>query len=106
MSFSQLFAGCNVIRKLWNFYYRILVHSAGGVLNRYQLRRPDFPQNVLNKSFREYEYLSKVDAAGGFKKYEKAHLATLTKTFVPKFTMLPKELVRHVVSFWLHAGYY
>jgi len=31
---------------------------------------------------------------------------TLTKTFEPKFTMLPKELVRHVVSFWLHAGYY
>ena len=62
--------------------------------------------DVLNKSFREYEYLSKVDAAGGFKKYEKAHLATLTKTFVPKFTMLPKELVRHVVSVWLHAGYY
>ena len=51
-------------------------------------------------------YLQKVIDAGGFKKYEQAHLAKLTKTFEPKFTMLPKELVRHVVSFWLHAGYY
>ena len=50
--------------------------------------------------------LPKVIDAGGFKKYEQAHLAKLTKTFEPKFTMLPKELVRHVVSFRLHAGYY
>ena len=52
------------------------------------------------------KYVRKVIDGGGFKKYEQAHLATLTKTFEPKFTMLPKELVRHVVSFWLHAGYY
>ena len=51
-------------------------------------------------------YLQKVIDAGGFNKYAQAHLAKLTKTFEPKFTMLPKELVRHVVSFWLHAGYY
>ena len=32
----------------------------------------------------------------------------LTETFVPKFAGrgLPPEIVRHVVSFWLHAGYY
>ena len=42
----------------------------------------------------------------GFNKLAQAHLATLTNTFEPKFPMLPKELVRHVVSFWLHAGYY
>ena len=51
-------------------------------------------------------YLQKVIDAGGFNKYAQAHLEKLTKTFEPKFTMLPKELVRHVVSFWLHAGYY
>ena len=51
-------------------------------------------------------HVRKVIDGGGFKKYEQDHLATLTKTFEPKFTMLPKELVRHVVSFWLHAGYY
>jgi len=42
----------------------------------------------------------------GFNKLAQDHLATRTKTFESKFTMLPKELVRHVVSFWLHAGYY
>ena len=51
-------------------------------------------------------HVRKVIDAGGFKKYAQAHLATRTKTFESKFTVLPKELVRHVVSFWLHAGYY
>jgi hypothetical protein len=74
---------------------------AGGVLNR------QHGEGSSTSSTRSCEdYLAKVDAGGGFKKYEQAHLATLTKTFEPKFTMLPKELVRHVVSFWLHAGYY
>ena len=73
---------------------------AGAVLNRYQLKHPDLARSSSGA------YLAKVDAGGGFKKYEQAHLAKLTNTFEPKFTMLPKELVRHVVSFWLHAGYY
>ena len=31
----------------------------------------------------------------------------MTETFAPKFAgRLPPEIVRHVVSFWLHAGYY
>ena len=51
-------------------------------------------------------YLQKVIDAGGFKKYEQAHLAKLTKTFEPKFTMLPKELVRHILTFCFHAGFY
>ena len=51
-------------------------------------------------------YMERVRNAGGFKKYEQAHLARLTRSFEPKFPMLPKELVRHVVGFWLHAGYY
>ena len=51
-------------------------------------------------------YMERVRNAGGFKKYEQAHLPRLTRSFEPKFPMLPKELVRHVVGFWLHAGYY
>ena len=51
-------------------------------------------------------YIERIRNAGGFKKYEQAHLARLTRSFEPKFPMLPKELVRHVVSFWLHAGWY
>jgi ankyrin repeat protein len=51
-------------------------------------------------------YIVRVRNAGGFQRYAQAHLARLTRSFEPKFPMLPKELVRHVVSFWLHAGYY
>ena len=51
-------------------------------------------------------YIVRVRNADGFNKYAQAHLARLTNTFEPKLPMLPKELVRHVVSFWLHAGWY
>ena len=51
-------------------------------------------------------YLRKVHAAGGIAAYEKAHLASLAKIFIPKFDGLPKEVVRVIVSFWAHAGYY
>ena len=73
---------------------------AGAVLNRYQLRHPDLARSSSGA------YLAKVDAGGGFKKYEKAHLATLQKTFAPKFPMLPPEMVRHILTFGFHAGYY
>ena len=43
---------------------------------------------------------------GGIVAYEKAHLASLAKIFIPKFDGLPKEVVRIIVSFWAHAGYY
>ena len=51
-------------------------------------------------------YFQKVVDAGGFKKYEQAHLATLTATFAPKFPMLPPEMVRHILTFGFHAGFY
>ena len=55
-------------------------------------------------------YLARVAARGGFKQYEQAHLAQLTMTFAPKFSApgrrLPPEVVRKVLEFWLHAGYY
>ena len=51
-------------------------------------------------------YFQKVIDAGGFKRYEKAHIATLQKTFAPKFPMLPPEMVRHILTFGFHAGFY
>ena len=44
-------------------------------------------------------------SAGGFKAYERAHREALTRTLSPKFA-LPPELVRTVVEFYLHAGFY
>ena len=75
---------------------------AGGVLNRYLRRGPDVGRLDQDCA----DYLAKVHAAGGFKKYEKAHLATLTKTFAPKFPMLPPEMVRHILTFGFRAGFY
>ena len=50
-------------------------------------------------------YLQAVIDAGGFKKYAQRHLATIAALFA-RTERLPPEMVRHVVSFWLHAGYY
>ena len=45
--------------------------------------------------------------AGSFKNYERAHLAALAKTLSPKLAhLLPPELVRKIVGFYLHAGFY
>ena len=50
--------------------------------------------------------LGKVDAAGGFRAYEKAHRKLLTTTFATKLPRLPIEVVSHFVSFAFHTGYY
>ena len=50
-------------------------------------------------------YFQKVIDAGGFKKYEQAHLARLTKTFAPKLR-LPARPARLVAEYWGHAGFY
>jgi hypothetical protein len=50
-------------------------------------------------------YFQKVIDAGGFKKYEQAHLAALTATFAPKLR-LPVRPARLVAEYWLHAGFY
>jgi len=50
-------------------------------------------------------YMERVRNAGGFKKYEQAHLARITAILAPT-PRLPPEMVRKIVEFWLHAGYY
>ena len=50
-------------------------------------------------------YLRAVIDAGGFARYAQSHLATIAALFA-RTERLPPEMVRHVVSFWLHAGYY
>ena len=52
-------------------------------------------------------YIQRVRDEGSFANLARLHLNKLTETFAPKFAgRLPPEIVRHVVSFWLHAGYY
>ena len=49
-------------------------------------------------------YIVRVKNAGGFKKYAQAHLARIA--LILETPLLPPELVRKVLEFWLHAGYY
>ena len=51
-------------------------------------------------------YLQRVIAAGGFGRYERNHLNALAAKFAPHFAHLPPEIVRLVVEYAFHAGYY
>ena len=65
----------------------------------------DRPPNY--NTHRAHPYLRKLDAAGGFKAYEKAHLTQLLAIFAPKFThLVPPELVPLIVEFSFHVGFY
>jgi len=46
-----------------------------------------------------------VIAAGGFRQYERTHLATLTATFTSKLR-LPARPARRVVEYAFHVGDY
>jgi len=51
-------------------------------------------------------YLQKVIAAGGFQTYKRNQLNALAATFAPHFAQLPPEIVRLVVKYAFHVGYY
>ena len=51
-------------------------------------------------------YIWRVQGAGGFKKYAQNHLARMTKLFAANGRRVPPEVVRQIMKFWLHAGYY
>ena len=50
-------------------------------------------------------YIVRVRNAGGFKKYEQAHITRIT-AILAQTPRLPPEMARKIVEFWLHAGYY
>ena len=85
-------------RRVWPLLLR-----GGGVLS------PNPFQNGFDvyDTHRAHPYLRKLDDAGGFKVYEKAHRATLLAIFAPKFThLVPPELVPLIVEFSFHLGFY
>ena len=54
-----------------------------------------------------YEYLRTIEAAGGFKAYEKAHTRALASMLATNFTAhIPEEIFPRVVAFWAHTGFY
>jgi ankyrin repeat protein len=55
----------------------------------------------------ECPYIRKVRAAGGFKAYEKQHLAALVALLAPKFAhLVPTDVVPRIVSFWYPVGFW
>ena len=49
-------------------------------------------------------YIEKIRAAGGYKAYEKAHRQRLVAMFLPKFPMLPIEMLGRVLEFTWDIG--
>ena len=49
-------------------------------------------------------YIVRVRNAGGFQRYAQANVARIAS--ILETPLLPPELVRKVLGFWLHAGYY
>ena len=52
-----------------------------------------------------HPYIVRVRNACGFKKYAQEHITRMKAILTPT-QRLPDEMVRKVVEFWLHAGYY
>ena len=85
-------------RRIWPLLLR-----AGAILG--PVDKSVTPQNY--DTHRTHPYLLKIDAAVGFKAYEKAHRTKLLATFTPKFThLVPPELVPIIVEFSFHVGFY
>ena len=82
----------------------IPTHRSFPLLLRAGADLPARPAHPLQHE-RLHPYLEAVIDAGGFARYAQRHLATITALFA-RTERLPPEMVRHVVGFWLHAGYY
>ncbi|CAH0371195.1 unnamed protein product [Pelagomonas calceolata] len=85
-------------RRIWPLLLR-----AGSILPIH----PYGENSYYDETHRTDPYLLKIDAAGGFKAYEKAHLTQLLAIFAPKFThLVPPELVARFLEFSFHVGFY
>ena len=51
-------------------------------------------------------YLQRIEAAGGWKRYEQAHRARLVSMLAKVFPRLDADAISHVVDLWAHVGYY
>ena len=60
----------------------------------------------LGVTVRAAPYITKIHAAGGWKKYEQAHRKRLTTTFAKAFPRLPVDAISHMIDFAFHVGFY
>ena len=89
-------------RRLWPWFFRMgLAHP----------RPPEAMPNpsiagYLYASHRADPYLQRIEAAGGWKRYEQAHRARLVSMLAKVFPRLDADAISHVVDLWAHVGYY
>ena len=68
--------------------------------------------SIIADSYPGIPYLRKVRAAGSFANYERLHLDKLTLMLTPRrgpsspLRRVPPELIRRIVAFAFHAGFY
>ena len=89
-------------RRLWPLLFRL-----GSPHPRHWQAMPSRhakPCYGTTETRRMHPYLRKIDAAGSYANYERAHLKRLTAIFSPKLTCLPEEIVALVVGFWADVG--
>ena len=84
-------------RRLWPVLLR-----AGAILpTRLPWASPQYQMKLSD------HYLLRVENAGGFKAYERAHREKVLATFTPKFAhLVPEELVPLIVEYVFHFGFY
>ena len=95
--------GYRCYRHLWPVLLR------GGAI----LPAHENPDNYSPEGFPDWDtlradpYLRKVEAAGGWKPYEKAHRAKFLAIFNPKFAhLVPPVLMPRIIEFAFHLGFY
>ena len=97
-------------------------HRAYPLLLRAGAALPDDDDRDFDLPDEDCRYLQRVADAGGWEAYRRAHVDKLALLFTPKpetgskrrrskrrrspLHGLPPELVRRVVEYWAHAGYY
>ena len=94
---------CYGYHRMWPLFLR-----AGAEIPNSWKRMQDHYEERGNLALAQrYEYLRTIEAAGGFKAYEKAHTRALAATLAKKFPAhIPEEIFPRVVAFWAHAGFY
>ena len=78
--------------------------AAGSPLPRPERTAYMLADDTLHFDADARDYVEAAARAGGFPNYQRAHVARVAA--ILETPLLPPELVRHVVSFWLHAGWY
>ena len=84
-----------------------LLLRAGAVLPimPFRLPPPEWGESAPQPIY--CRYIHKVRYAGGFRAYEKQHLATLVALLAPKFAhLVPTDVVPRIVSFWYPVGFW